>query len=524
MKDLTRYRNIGIFAHVDAGKTTTTERILKLTGKIHKIGEVHDGAATTDFMEQEQERGITIQSAATSCTWDDHRLNIIDTPGHVDFTIEVYRSLKVLDGGVGVFCGSGGVEPQSETNWRYANESEVARLIFVNKLDRLGADFYRVVDQVKNVLGANPLVMALPIGEEDEFTGIVDLLNENAWVWDNSGNPEAYEITDIPEDLKDKAAEYREALIETALEQDDDLMEAYLEGEEPSVDDIKKCIRKGTRDLAFFPTFCGSAFKNKGIQPILNAVVDYLPNPTEVDAQPEVDLEGNETGERAVVDPDAPLRALAFKIMDDRYGALTFTRIYSGKIQKGDNVLNTFTGKTERIGRIVEMHADSREELDVAQAGDIVALLGMKNTQTGHTLCDPSNPATLEPMVFPDPVISIAVAPRDKAGAEKMGIALSKMIQEDPSFYVETDEESGETIMKGMGELHLDIKVDILKRTHGVEVDVGKPQVAYRETITKRWKIRTHTKSKRAALANSLRSITLSNLAKLAAVTNSNLK
>ncbi len=484
MKDLTRYRNIGIFAHVDAGKTTTTERILKLTGKIHKIGEVHDGAATTDFMEQEQERGITIQSAATSCTWNEHRLNIIDTPGHVDFTIEVYRSLKVLDGGVGVFCGSGGVEPQSETNWRYANESEVARLIFVNKLDRLGANFYRVVDQVKDVLGANPLVMTLPIGEEDDFTGVVDLLNQNAWVWDDSGNPEAYEIVDIPEDLKDQAAEYREALIETALEQDDDLMEAYLEGEEPSIDDIKRCIRKGTRELAFFPTFCGSAFKNKGIQTVLNAVVDYLPNPTEVEAQPEVDLEGNETGERAVVDPEAPLRALAFKIMDDRYGALTFTRIYSGKIQKGDNVLNTFTGKTERIGRIVEMHADSREELEVAQAGDIVALLGMKNTQTGHTLCDPNNPATLEPMVFPDPVISIAVAPRDKAGAEKMGIALSKMIQEDPSFYVETDEESGETIMKGMGELHLDIKVDILKRTHGVEVDVGKPQVAYRETIT----------------------------------------
>ena len=484
MKDLTRYRNIGIFAHVDAGKTTTTERILKLTGKIHKIGEVHDGAATTDFMEQEQERGITIQSAATSCTWNEHRLNIIDTPGHVDFTIEVYRSLKVLDGGVGVFCGSGGVEPQSETNWRYANESEVARLIFVNKLDRLGANFYRVVDQVKDVLGANPLVMTLPIGEEDDFTGVVDLLNQNAWVWDDSGNPEAYEIVDIPEDLKDQAAEYREALIETALEQDDNLMEAYLEGEEPSVDDIKRCIRKGTRELAFFPTFCGSAFKIKGIQTVLNAVVDYLPNPTEVEAQPEVDLEGSETGERAIVDPDAPLRALAFKIMDDRYGALTFTRIYSGKIQKGDNVLNTFTGKTERIGRIVEMHADSREELEVAQAGDIVALLGMKNTQTGHTLCDPNNPATLEPMVFPDPVISIAVAPRDKAGAEKMGIALSKMIQEDPSFYVETDEESGETIMKGMGELHLDIKVDILKRTHGVEVDVGKPQVAYRETIT----------------------------------------
>ncbi len=486
MTDLSRYRNIGIFAHVDAGKTTTTERILKLTGKIHKIGEVHDGAATTDFMEQEQERGITIQSAATSCEWADHRLNIIDTPGHVDFTIEVYRSLKVLDGGVGVFCGSGGVEPQSETNWRYANESEVARLIFVNKLDRLGANFYRVVEQIKDVLGAVPLVMTLPIGEEDNFVGVVDVLTRKAWVWDDSGLPENYEVQDVPADMVDKVEEYREALIETAVEQDDDLMEAYLEGEEPSEEDIKRCIRKGTIALDFFPTFCGSAFKNKGIQIVLNAVVDYLPNPTEVDAQPEVDLEGNETGEHAKVDPEYPLRALAFKIMDDRYGALTFTRIYSGRLNKGDNVLNTYTGKTERIGRIVEMHADSREELDTAQAGDIVALLGMKNTQTGHTLCDPNNPATLEPMVFPDPVISVAIAPRDKAGAEKMGIALSKMIQEDPSFYVETDEESGETIMKGMGELHLDIKVDILKRTHGIDVDVGKPQVAYRETITQR--------------------------------------
>ena len=484
MKDLTRYRNIGIFAHVDAGKTTTTERILKLTGKIHKIGEVHDGAATTDFMEQEQERGITIQSAATSCTWDDHRLNIIDTPGHVDFTIEVYRSLKVLDGGVGVFCGSGGVEPQSETNWRYANESEVARLIFVNKLDRLGANFYRVVDQVENVLGANPLVMTLPIGEEDDFVGVVDLLSEKAWTWDDSNNPDSYTITDIPADLQEKAAEYREKMVETALEQDDDLMEAYLEGNEPSIEDLKRCIRKGTIALDFFPTYCGSAFKNKGVQNVLNAVVDFLPNPTEVDPQPEVDLEGNETGEVATVDPSGPLRALAFKIMDDRYGALTFTRIYSGTLNKGDTVLNTYTGKTERIGRIVEMHADSREELEVAQAGDIVALLGMKNTQTGHTLCDQNKPATLEPMVFPDPVISVAISPRDKAGAEKMGIALSKMIQEDPSFYVETDEESGETIMKGMGELHLDIKVDILKRTHGIDVDVGKPQVAYRETIT----------------------------------------
>ena len=484
MKDLTRYRNIGIFAHVDAGKTTTTERILKLTGIIHKIGEVHDGAATTDFMEQEQERGITIQSAATSCTWDDHRLNIIDTPGHVDFTIEVYRSLKVLDGGVGVFCGSGGVEPQSETNWRYANESEVARLIFVNKLDRLGANFYRVVDQVEKVLGANPLVMTLPIGEEDDFVGVVDLLTQQAWTWDDSNNPDSYTVSDIPADLQDKAAEYREKMVETALEQDDDLMEAYLEGNEPSIDDLKRCIRKGTIALDFFPTYCGSAFKNKGVQNVLNAVVDFLPNPTEVDPQPEVDLEGNETGEVATVDPSGPLRALAFKIMDDRYGALTFTRIYSGTLNKGDTVLNTYTGKTERIGRIVEMHADSREELDVAQAGDIVALLGMKNTQTGHTLCDQNKPATLEPMVFPDPVISVAISPRDKAGAEKMGIALSKMIQEDPSFYVETDEESGETIMKGMGELHLDIKVDILKRTHGIDVDVGKPQVAYRETIT----------------------------------------
>ncbi|OOZ37393.1 elongation factor G [Solemya velesiana gill symbiont] len=486
MTDLTRYRNIGIFAHVDAGKTTTTERILNLTGKTHKIGEVHDGEATTDFMDQERERGITIQSAATSCDWDDHRLNIIDTPGHVDFTIEVYRSLKVLDGGVGVFCGSGGVEPQSETNWRYANESGVARIILVNKLDRLGANFYRVVDQVENVLGANPLVMVLPIGEEDGFTGVVDLLTRKAWVWDDSGDPSRYELQDVPADMADKVEEYREKLIETAVEQDDDLMEAYLEGEEPSIDDIKRCIRKGTIALDFFPTYCGSAFKNKAIQLVLNAVVDFLPNPVEVEPQPEVDLEGNETGDKAIVDPDRPLRALAFKIMDDRFGALTFTRIYSGTLKKGDTVLNTYTGKTERIGRIVEMHADSREELDSAQAGDIIALVGLKNTQTGHTLCDQKNPATLEPMVFPDPVISIAIAPKDKTGSEKLGIALNKMMQEDPSFRVETDEESGETIIKGMGELHLDIKVDILKRTHGVEVNVGKPQVAYRETITQR--------------------------------------
>ncbi|GBF29611.1 elongation factor G 1 [bacterium MnTg03] len=486
MADLNLYRNIGIFAHVDAGKTTTTERILKLTGKIHKIGEVHDGAATTDFMEQEQERGITIQSAATSCEWDGHRLNIIDTPGHVDFTIEVYRSLKVLDGGVGVFCGSGGVEPQSETNWRYANDSKVARIIFVNKLDRVGADFYRVVKQVEDVLGAHPLVMNLPIGTEDEFRGVVDLLTRKAWVWDESGDPTQYEIVEPPAEMSDLIEEYREKLIETALEQDDDLLEMYLEGEEPKVDDIKRCVRLGTIALDFFPTFGGSAFKNKGIQLVLNAIVDYLPNPTEVTPQPEVDLEGNPTGEFAIVDPSRPLRALAFKIMDDRFGALTFTRIYSGKLVKGSNVLNTFTGKTERIGRIVEMHADERIELSSAEAGDIVAIVGMKNVQTGHTLCDPKAPATLEPMVFPDPVISIAIKPNDQSASEKMGIALGKMIKEDPSFHVVTDEDSGETIIKGMGELHLDIKVDILRRTHMVDVTVGKPQVAYRETITLR--------------------------------------
>ena len=484
MTDLALYRNIGIFAHVDAGKTTSTERILKLTGKIHKTGEVHDGAATTDFMEQEQERGITIQSAATTCFWKDHRLNIIDTPGHVDFTVEVYRSLKVLDGGVGVFCGSGGVEPQSETNWRYANESEVARIIFVNKLDRIGADFLRVVGQVKKVLGANPLVMTLPIGREDNFKGVVDVLREKAYIWDDSGLPENFEEVPIPEDMVDLVAEHREHLVETAVEQDDDLLEAYMEGEEPSIEDLQRCIRKGTIALDFFPTFCGSAFKNKGIQLVLDAVVDYLPSPTEVDAQPLTDDEGKETGEVATVSVDEPLRALAFKIMDDRFGALTFIRIYSGKLEKGMTVLNSFTGKTERIGRMVEMHADDRNELESAQAGDIIAVVGMKNVQTGHTLCDPKHPCTLEPMIFPEPVISIAVAPKDKGGSEKMGVAIGKMVAEDPSFRVETDEDSGETILKGMGELHLDIKVDILKRTYGVELEVGQPQVAYRETIT----------------------------------------
>merc|ERR1712137_992224 len=470
MSDLSHYRNIGIFAHVDAGKTTTTERILKLTGKIHKTGEVHDGESTTDFMEQEAERGITIQSAATTCFWKDHRMNIIDTPGHVDFTVEVYRSLKVLDGGIGVFCGSGGVEPQSETNWRYANESEVARVIFVNKLDRMGADFYRVVGQVKRVLAANPLVMTLPIGIEDEFKGVVNLLDMKAYIWDDTGLPENYEVVDIPEDMVGK---------------DDDLMMAYMDGEEPSLEDIKRCIRKGTRDLSFFPTYCGSAFKNKGIQLVLDAVIDFLPSPTEVDPQELTDEEtGEPTGEVATVSVDEPFRALAFKIMDDRFGALTFIRTYSGKLNKGDTILNSATGKTERIGRMVEMHADERTELTSAQAGDILAVVGMKNVQTGHTLCDPKSPCTLEPMIFPEPVISIAVKPKDKGANEKMSIAIGKLVAEDPSFQVETDEDSGETILKGMGELHLDIKVDILKRTYGVELEVGQPQVAYRETIT----------------------------------------
>jgi elongation factor G len=378
MADLSKYRNIGIFAHVDAGKTTTTERILKLTGQIHKTGEVHDGESTTDFMEQEAERGITIQSAAVSCFWDNHRFNVIDTPGHVDFTVEVYRSLKVLDGGVGVFCGSGGVEPQSETNWRYANDSEVARIIFVNKLDRLGANFYRVVDQVRNVLGANPLVMVLPIGEEDEFTGVVDLLTRKAWVWDNTGLPENFEIQDVPADMVDKVEEYREMLLETALEQDDDLFEAYLEeGTEPSLEDIKRCIRKGTRTMAFFPTYCGSAFKNKGVQNILDAVVDYLPSPTEVDPQPLTDEEGEPTGAVATVSPDETFKALAFKITDDRFGALTFVRIYSGTLKKGDTILNAATGNTERIGRMCVMLADDRNVLSSAQAGDIIAIVGM---------------------------------------------------------------------------------------------------------------------------------------------------
>ncbi|KTC79425.1 elongation factor G [Legionella cherrii] len=485
MTDLNLYRNIGIFAHVDAGKTTTTERILKLTGRIHKIGEVHDGESTTDFMVQEAERGITIQSAAVSCFWKDHRFNIIDTPGHVDFTVEVYRSLKVLDGGIGVFCGSGGVEPQSETNWRYANNSKVSRLIFVNKLDRVGANFLKVTEQIKKVLGAHPLIMTLPIGYEDSFVGVVDLLTRKAYVWDESGQPENYKVTDVPADMHDDVEMYRAQLIETALEMDDELLMAYLEGEEPSIEEIKRCIRKGTLELAFFPTYCGSAFKNKGMQLLLDAVVDYLPAPHEVNPQPLTNAEGEPNGQFAIVSPDEPFRALAFKIMDDRFGALTFVRIYSGKLNKGDTILNSFTGKTERVGRMVEMQANERIELQSAEAGDIIAIVGMKNVRTGHTLCDPNHECTLEAMVFPEPVISIAVTPKDKGATEKMAIAIGKMVAEDPTFRVETDQDSGETILRGMGELHLDIKVDILKRTYDVELIVGQPQVAYRETITK---------------------------------------
>lgn len=485
MTDLNLYRNIGIFAHVDAGKTTTTERILKLTGKIHKLGEVHDGESTTDFMEQEAERGITIQSAAVSCFWKGTRFNVIDTPGHVDFTVEVYRSLKVLDGGIGVFCGSGGVEPQSETNWRYANNSKVSRLIFVNKLDRIGADFLKVTEQVKKVLGANPLIMTLPIGTEDQFVGVVDLLSRKAFIWDDSGVPENFTVSDVPADMVDKVEDYRAQLIEMALEMDDDLLMAYLDGEEPSIEDIKRCIRKGTLELAFFPTYCGSAFKNKGMQLLLDAVVDYLPAPHEVNPQPLTNAEGEPNGEFAIVSADEPFRALAFKIMDDRYGALTFVRIYSGKLSKGDTILNSFTGKTERVGRMVEMHANERNELQHAEAGDIIAIVGMKNVRTGHTLCSPDHECTLEAMVFPEPVISISVTPKDKGATEKMSLAIGKMVAEDPTFRVETDVDSGETILRGMGELHLDIKVDILKRTYDVELIVGQPQVAYRETITK---------------------------------------
>ena len=479
------YRNIGIMAHIDAGKTTTTERILYYTGRSHKIGEVHDGAATMGWMEQEQERGITITSAATTCFWNDHRINIIDTPGHVDFTIEVERSLRVLDGAVAVFDGVAGVEPQSETVWRQADKYSVPRMCFVNKLDRTGADFFRCVDMIVDRLGATPLVTQLPIGIEADFLGVVDLVKMQAVVWKDESLGAEYEYTDIPADLKEQADEYRSKLIETAVEADDDAMEAYLEGNEPDEAGLKALIRKGAIEQIFVPVLCGTAFKNKGVQPLLDAVVDYMPSPLDVPAIKGIDPKTEEETDRKS-DDDEPFAALAFKIMNDPFvGSLTFARIYSGKLETGSSVLNTVKEKRERVGRMLLMHSNSREDIKEAAAGDIVAIAGLKDTTTGDTLCDPNRPVILERMEFPDPVIEVAVEPKTKSDQEKMGLALSRLAQEDPSFRVTSDEESGQTVIKGMGELHLDILVDRMKREFKVEANVGAPQVAYRETITK---------------------------------------
>ncbi|UYH56183.1 elongation factor G [Qipengyuania sp. SS22] len=488
---LERYRNIGIMAHIDAGKTTTTERILYYTGKSYKIGEVHDGAATMDWMEQEQERGITITSAATTTFWQNedgqgekHRINIIDTPGHVDFTIEVERSLRVLDGAVAVFDGVAGVEPQSETVWRQADKYGVPRMCFINKLDRTGADFYYCVQSIIDRLGATPLVLYLPIGAESDLKGVVDLVNNRGIVWENDGLGADFNYVDIPADLADKAAEYREKLIETAVEQDDDVMEAYLEGEEPDAATLKKLIRKGTMARDFVPVICGSAFKNKGVQPLLDAIVDYMPSPLDVPAIKGVLPDSDEEDTRASSD-DAPFSALAFKIMNDPFvGSLTFTRIYSGHLTKG-SVLNSVKDKKEKIGRMLLMHSNNREDIDEAFAGDIVAIAGLKETTTGDTLCDASKPIILERMEFPEPVIELSVEPKTKADQEKMGVALNRLAAEDPSFRVTTDHESGQTIIKGMGELHLDILVDRMKREFKVEANVGAPQVAYREYLGK---------------------------------------
>ena len=478
------YRNFGIMAHIDAGKTTTTERILYYTGKSHKIGEVHDGAATMDFMEQEQERGITITSAATTAIWNGKRLNIIDTPGHVDFTIEVERSLRVLDGAVCVLDSNQGVEPQTETVWRQGDKYKVPRIVFCNKMDKVGADFYQCLEDIKVRLGARPVPIQLPIGSEQNFKGIVDLVRMKAVVWEEEQLGAKFADIEIPEDLVEKAKEYRFALIEAAVELDDAAMEAYLEGKEPSEEVLKKLIRKAVLTGAFYPVLAGSAFKNKGVQPLLDAVVDYLPSPIERGAIKGIDYKTGEETERRPGD-DQPLSLLAFKIMDDPFGVLTFARVYSGKFEKGVALLNSSRDKTERVGRMVLMHANNREEVSEVFAGDIVALVGMKDTRTGDTLCDPNKPVILEKMEFPVPVIEMAIEPKSKADQEKMSAALVKLATEDPSFRVSTDMESGQTIIKGMGELHLDIKVDILKRTHKVEVNVGAPQVAYREKITK---------------------------------------
>ena len=500
---LERYRNIGIMAHIDAGKTTTTERILYYTGKSYKIGEVHDGAATMDWMEQEQERGITITSAATTTFWSaedgqgpKHRINIIDTPGHVDFTIEVERSLRVLDGAVAVFDGVAGVEPQSETVWRQADKYGVPRMCFINKLDRTGADFYYCVQSIIDRLGATPLVLYLPIGMESDLRGVVDLVNNRGIVWENDGLGAEFNYVDIPEELADKAAEYREKLIETAVEQDDDVMEAYLEGNEPDAATLKKLIRKGTMARAFVPVLCGSAFKNKGVQPLLDAVVDYMPSPLDVPAIKGV-LPDSDVEETRPSSDDEPFSALAFKIMNDPFvGSLTFTRIYSGKLSKG-SVLNSVKDKKEKIGRMLLMHSNNREDIEEAFAGDIVALAGMKDTTTGDTLCDPAKPIILERMEFPEPVIELSVEPKTKADQEKMGVALNRLAAEDPSFRVSTDHESGQTIIKGMGELHLDILVDRMKREFKVEANVGAPQVAYREYLGREVEV-TYTHKKQS--------------------------
>jgi len=481
---ISKYRNIGIMAHIDAGKTTTTERVLYYTGRSYKIGEVHDGAATMDWMEQEQERGITITSAATTAFWKDHRVNIIDTPGHVDFTIEVERSLRVLDGAVAVFDSVAGVEPQSETVWRQADKYGVPRICFVNKMDRIGADFYNCVDMIVDRLGANPIVLQLPIGSEAELRGVVDLVMMKGIVWKDENLGAEFEYIDIPEDMAADAAAWREKLVEAAVENDDAAMEAYLDGTEPDEATLKECIRKGTLSLSLVPVLCGSAFKNKGVQPLLDAVVDYLPSPIEVPA-----INGIEPGtENAVVresSDDEPFAALAFKIMTDPFvGSLTFARVYSGSVETGQSVLNTVKDNRERVGRMLLMHANDREDIKVARAGDIVALAGMKATTTGDTLCDPAHPVVLERMEFPEPVIEIAVEPKTKADQEKMGQALQRLAAEDPSFRVQSDEESGQTILKGMGELHLEILVDRMKREFKVEANVGAPQVAYREKMT----------------------------------------
>jgi elongation factor G len=482
---LNRYRNIGIMAHIDAGKTTTTERVLYYTGKSYKIGEVHDGNATMDWMEQEQERGITITSAATTTFWNDHRLNIIDTPGHVDFTIEVERSLRVLDGAVAVFDSVAGVEPQSETVWRQADKYHVPRMCFINKMDRTGADFYRCVDMIIDRLGAIPCIIQLPIGSETEFLGVIDLIKMRAVVWKDESLGAEFVYQDIPADLADKAAEYREKLIETIVEVDDAAMEAYLEGNEPDEATIMACIRKGCIGNVFVPVLCGSAFKNKGVQPMLDAVVDFLPSPVEVPDIKGVDIDDPEKAMVRKSSDDEPFSALAFKIMNDQHvGTLTFCRVYSGSVKQGAQVQNTVKGKRERVGRMLLMHANTREQIEEAMAGDIVAIAGLKDTTTGDTLCDTAHPVILERMEFPDPVIEVAVEPKTKADQEKMGVALQRLAAEDPSFRVSSDEESGQTVIAGMGELHLDILVDRMKREFNVEANVGAPQVAYRETIS----------------------------------------